>query len=248
MALNTVKPPSSKPRANRPREVAPPTSEAVTTSVVPEPEPVEEEEAPRGPRSTWSVFTMLDRVARMDGLFREGLPVRFLPHVLFIMFLTLVYIGNTHYANRMNRSIQKIKLEIEDLRADKTTLQSDYMEASKQSEVARKVAPYGLVESSSPPFRINVPAGRLDEASLDLVPLLTADSIAARTAAASAAAAAAAAADLDAPVQEAAPPGPVAGGLPDEAAEPPAAGGRAERAATPSSSTRSAARSHEKKR
>jgi hypothetical protein len=126
------------------------------------------------------VFTLLDRVTRMDGLFREGLPVRYLPHVLFVMFLILLYIGNTHYATRMNRAIQKLKLENEDLRADYTTLKSDYMEASKQSEVARKVAAYGLVESSSPPFRIEVPSGRLDEASLDLVPILTADSLAAR--------------------------------------------------------------------
>ena len=154
----------------------------------PEPEfkkPQPELKAPRptrpvGPRSSWSVFTLLERVTRMDGLFREGLPVRYLPHVLFVMFLILVYIGNTHYATRMNRAIQKLKLETEDLRADYTTLKSDYMEASKQSEVARKVAAYGLIESSSPPFRIEVPSGRLDEASLDLVPILTADSLAAR--------------------------------------------------------------------
>ena len=89
------------------------------------------------------MFSLLDRVTSMDGLFREGLPVRYLPHVLFMMFLTLLYIGNTHYGNRMNRNIQRLKLETEDLRADYTTLKSDYMEASKQSEVARKVAAYG---------------------------------------------------------------------------------------------------------
>ncbi|QNP52443.1 hypothetical protein H9L05_01235 [Hymenobacter qilianensis] len=126
------------------------------------------------------MFTLLERITRMDGLFREGLPVRYLPHVLFIMFLTLLYIGNTHYGYRMNRNIQKLKLETEDLRADYTTLKSDYMEASKQSEVARKVAAYGLVESSSPPFRITVPAGRLDEAELDKLPIITADSLMAR--------------------------------------------------------------------
>jgi hypothetical protein len=105
------------------------------------------------------------------------------------MFLTLLYIGNTHYGYRMNRNIQKLKLETEDLRADYTTLKSDYMEASKQSEVARKVAAYGLVESSSPPFRITVPAGRLDEAELVRLPIITADSLAARALADSVAAA-----------------------------------------------------------
>jgi hypothetical protein len=134
------------------------------------------------------LFSLLDRVTSVDGLFREGLPVRFLPHLLFVMLLTLLYIGNTHYGNRMNRSIHRLKQETEDLRADYTTLKSDYMEASKQSEVARKVAAFGLVESSSPPFRISVPAGRLDAAELELMPVLTADTLAARAARDSAAA------------------------------------------------------------
>jgi len=126
------------------------------------------------------LFALLDRFTGLDGLFREGLPVRYLPKLLFVMLLTLLYIGNTHYGNRMNRNIQRLKQETEDLRADYTTLKSDYMEASKQSEVARKVAAIGLVESSSPPFRIAVPAGRLDEAELETMPVLTADTLAAR--------------------------------------------------------------------
>jgi hypothetical protein len=130
----------------------------------------------------WSLFTLLDRFTGLDGLFREGLPVRFLPKMLFVMLLILLYIGNTHYGNRMNRNIQRLKQETEDLRADYTTLKSDYMEASKQSEVARKVAAIGLVESSSPPFRIGVPAGHLDEAELETMPVLTADTLAARAA------------------------------------------------------------------
>ena len=130
----------------------------------------------------WSLFTLLDRFTGLDGLFREGLPVRFLPKMLFVMLLILLYIGNTHYGNRMNRNIQRLKQETEDLRADYTTLKSDYMEASKQSEVARKVAAIGLVESSSPPFRIAVPAGRLDEAELETMPVLTADTLTARAA------------------------------------------------------------------
>ncbi len=138
--------------------------------------------ASRRPASSWSLFSLLDRFTNLDGLFREGLPVRYLPKLLFVMGLTLLYIGNTHYGNRMNRGIQRLKQETEDLRADYTTLKSDYMEASKQSEVARKVAAIGLVESSSPPFRIAVPAGRLENAALETLPVLTADTLSARAA------------------------------------------------------------------
>ena len=189
MAANVFKPaPDTPRRANVARPVVPaPEPEPVAAApeaLEPEVAPVYEvpkrAARPAKPRSTWSLFSLLDRVTSMDGLFREGLPVHYLPHLLFVMLLTLVYIGNTHYGNRMSRSIQKLKQETEDLRADYTTLKSDYMEASKQSEVARKVAAIGLVESSSPPFRIAVPAGRLDEAELELMPVLTADTLAAR--------------------------------------------------------------------
>ncbi|MDB5236292.1 MAG: hypothetical protein JWR44_3285 [Hymenobacter sp.] len=193
MATNTFRPSDSPRRANVPREVPAPAPEvlpeAAVAEEVPGPAPVVVKKAKRArpvvdarPRSSWSLFSLLDRVTSVDGLFREGLPVRYLPHLLFVMALTLLYIGNTHYGNRMNRNIQRLKQETEDLRADYTTLKSDYMEASKQSEVARKVAAFGLVESSSPPFRITVPAGHLDAAELELMPVLTADTLAARAA------------------------------------------------------------------
>ncbi len=202
MAENLLRPTDSPRRANVPREMPPPPPPVLPEPVavaLPEPAPAPappkrprkqpaEPVADTRPRSGWSLFSLLDRMTSVDGLFREGLPVRFLPHMLFIMLLVLLYIGNTHYGNRMNRNIQRLKQETEDLRADYTTLKSDYMEASKQSEVARKVAAFGLVESSSPPFRITVPTGHLDAAELELMPVLTADTLAARAARDSAAA------------------------------------------------------------
>ncbi|WP_071891052.1 FtsL-like putative cell division protein [Hymenobacter sp. PAMC 26628] len=193
MAANTYKPTEAPRRANVPRAPEPaPGPPPAPAAVAPEPvveaprpraaapeRPAPPPRPPRVPR-TWSLFSVFDRMTSVDGLFREGLPVRYLPHLLFVMFLTLLYIGNTHYGNRMSRNIQRLKQETEDLRADYTTLKSDYMEASKQSEVARKVAAFGLVESSSPPFRIQVPAGHLDAAALELMPVLTADTLAAR--------------------------------------------------------------------
>ncbi|WP_400191698.1 FtsL-like putative cell division protein [Hymenobacter sp. B81] len=190
MAINTLRPPAGAPRQNTPRPVAPPPAPEPQPRA---PEPTSAPEKPRKPRkqSSWSLFSLLESLMRVDGLFRDGVPVRFLPHTLFVMLLILLYIGNTHYATRMNRSIQKLKTETEDLRADYTTLKSDYMEASKQSEVARKVAAYGLVESSSPPFRITIPAGELNEDELARMPLQSGDSLAlARVAAADSATAA----------------------------------------------------------
>jgi hypothetical protein len=179
--------PEPAPAPVAPAPVAPPVAPAPAAEKPaaaprrkPAPEPYDDGQPLSSPGSTWSLFSLLDRFTGLDSLFEEGLPVKYLPKLLFVMLLTLLYIGNTHYGNRMNRNIQRLKLETEDLRADYTTLSSDYMEASKQSEVARKVAAIGLIESSSPPFRIVVPAGHLDGAELETMPVLTADTLAAR--------------------------------------------------------------------
>jgi hypothetical protein len=179
--------PEPAPTPVAPAPVAPPVAPAPAAEKPaaaprrkPAPVPYDDGQPLSSPGSTWSLFSLLDRFTGLDSLFEEGLPVKYLPKLLFVMLLTLLYIGNTHYGNRMNRNIQRLKLETEDLRADYTTLSSDYMEASKQSEVARKVAAIGLIESSSPPFRIVVPAGHLDGAELETMPVLTADTLAAR--------------------------------------------------------------------
>ncbi|MEJ8755814.1 FtsL-like putative cell division protein [Pontibacter sp. H259] len=121
--------------------------------------PKPEVEAPKPKkRKGFSIFGLIEKYASLDALFEEGLPIKYLPRILFLTALTLFYIGNNHYAVKTIRRIDKVKMETEDLRADYTTLKSDYMEASKQSEVARNVAPLGLEESSTPPYQVIVSA------------------------------------------------------------------------------------------
>lgn len=118
------------------------------------PEVVQQE--PQKKKKGFSLFALLDKYANVDALFEEGVPLRFMPRILFLTGVTLFYIGNTHFAEKTIRKIDKVKVEVEDLRADYSTLKSDYMEASKQSEVARNVAPLGLEESSTPPYQVIV--------------------------------------------------------------------------------------------
>lgn len=101
-----------------------------------------------------SLFARFETLFRMERVFDEGVPVRYLPFGLFLMLILLTYIGNNHYAERTHRKIQRLESELEDLRADYTTLKADYMFSSKQSEVARKVQPMGLIESQQPPIKL----------------------------------------------------------------------------------------------
>ena len=110
----------------------------------------------------FSVFKLIETSFKMEGVFGEGVPVHYFPKVLFGSFLAIVYIANSHYADKTVRRISKLKVEVEDLRADYTTLKADYMFAGKQSEVAKNVQSIGLVESAEPPYKVVVKKGEFD--------------------------------------------------------------------------------------
>ncbi|HEY3430105.1 MAG TPA: FtsL-like putative cell division protein [Cyclobacteriaceae bacterium] len=106
-----------------------------------------------------SVFSGLEKKLKLESYFEEGFPVQHLPKIIFVVALGLFYIGNTHYAEKTVRKISNMQAEVEDLRADYTTMKSDLMFASKQSEVAKKVKAFGLEESLEPPTKIVVEEG-----------------------------------------------------------------------------------------
>lgn len=102
-------------------------------------------------------FSGLEKKLKLESYFEEGFPVQYLPKILFAVLLSLLYIeNNTHHAEKATRKIDKMQSEVEDLRADYTTLKADIMYASKQSEVARRVKDLGLKESLNPPFKVVV--------------------------------------------------------------------------------------------
>src|SRR3954463_4180404 len=103
-----------------------------------------------------SLFSGMEKKMKLETYFEEGFPVQYLPKILFILVLSLLYIGNTHHAEKTVRAINRAQSEVEDLRADYTTLKADVMFASKQSEVARRVKELGLKESLRPPFKVVV--------------------------------------------------------------------------------------------
>lgn len=108
-------------------------------------------------KSGESLFTRIEKFFKLDVSVEDGLPVRFVPYILYFTIIGIFYIGNNHYADKTIRKIIKLEQEVEDLRADYTTLKADYMYDSKQSEVAARVKKLGLEESSTPPYKIVIP-------------------------------------------------------------------------------------------
>ena len=110
------------------------------------------------PKKGKGLFSRFERLVRFDRLFEEGLPLRYLPNILYASLLVIIYIGYHHYAEKTTRDINKIESEVEALRADYTTLKADYMYSRLQSEVAKKVKQIDLEEAAKPPQKIIVQA------------------------------------------------------------------------------------------
>lgn len=101
------------------------------------------------------LFSFLNRWFGLDGGTAEVIHVRFLPQILFISAICIVYIGNRNYAEKKIRKINALETEVSDLRADYTTLKARYKFSSKQSEVAKQARRLGLYESKVPPYKVS---------------------------------------------------------------------------------------------
>lgn len=71
---------------------------------------------------------------------------------LFLAALAVIYIYNGHYADKVVRDINHTGKELKELQYEYKTLKSEVMFRSKQSELAKAVAPFGLRELTSPPY------------------------------------------------------------------------------------------------
>jgi len=80
--------------------------------------------------------------------------VRNVRFFLFLAALAVVYIYNGHYADKTIRNINKVSNDLKELQYEYKTLKSEVMFRSKQSELAKAVAPLGLKEIVVPPVVI----------------------------------------------------------------------------------------------
>ncbi len=88
------------------------------------------------------------------GFLAKDSSVRFLPFLLFLAFIGLVYIANIYYAEETIRDIDDLNKELKELRYEYIATHTKLMRISKQSEVAKKLKVLGLKESTTPPYKI----------------------------------------------------------------------------------------------
>ncbi|RFS25118.1 hypothetical protein DVR12_04900 [Chitinophaga silvatica] len=82
--------------------------------------------------------------------------VRNMPFIGFLAVLALIYIANSHLAEKRIRRINKLGKEIKELKWEYLNVKSQLMFQSKMSEVSKAVEPLGLKQLSSPPQKIEL--------------------------------------------------------------------------------------------
>ncbi|PSL50120.1 hypothetical protein CLV51_1011464 [Chitinophaga niastensis] len=80
--------------------------------------------------------------------------VQNMPFIGFLSILALIYIANSHLAEKKIRRINQLGKEIKELKWEYINVKSELMFRSKMSEVSKSVEPLGLKELSSPPQKI----------------------------------------------------------------------------------------------
>lgn len=113
---------------------------------------------PQKRKQSSGLFGYIEQKIPLTQIFADGLPARYLPIILYGFLLGIFYVGNTHYYERKARQLVILEKQIETLRVEFIALKSAYMLMRKQSSVAQRVAPIGIMEAKEPPYVIKLTA------------------------------------------------------------------------------------------
>lgn len=80
--------------------------------------------------------------------------IKNIPFYFFISAIAIVYIANGHYADKTMRQINDTEKNLKEMEYEFKTIKQEVIFRSKESELAKAVAPLGLKPLMVPPFRI----------------------------------------------------------------------------------------------
>lgn len=128
------------------------------------PEPEVKKEKPKRKRKENPVVKRLQSI--LDGsILTKDSVLKSIPFVFYIVLLIVFYIANTYYAEKKIIEIERIKKELKELRSENITTKSKLMFYSRQSEVIKRIEPYGIKESLIPPHKIFIEPDTSDKAT-----------------------------------------------------------------------------------
>jgi hypothetical protein len=95
--------------------------------------------------------------AILDGSFlTRKWVISMLPFIMYLVLLTIIYIGNQYSSLRRVKEIEIISNDLKELRNEHISTKSELMYQKRRSELARKLLEQGVKESNTPPVKIYV--------------------------------------------------------------------------------------------
>lgn len=89
-------------------------------------------------------------------LFKREEASRWLPFVLFLFALVIVYITIQQFSERTVRQTEKINHDIKELRSEYLSTKAELMQSSLQTDIAKKLESSGLKELREPAVKYNL--------------------------------------------------------------------------------------------
>jgi hypothetical protein len=86
--------------------------------------------------------------------YEERVPVKYFYYFGWVVFLLVIYERIGFQSEYYIRKSINLKKEVDDLRAEYTSIHAEYMKSGKQSVVIEKVKEIGLEENLTPPKKI----------------------------------------------------------------------------------------------
>ncbi|MCF0071568.1 hypothetical protein LZD49_13910 [Dyadobacter sp. CY261] len=109
----------------------------------------------------YHLFNWLNKFLPLDKVFgekvpgqEERLPVKYFYYFGWVIVLLVAYERIGFQSEEYVRKAIKLKKEVDDLKAEYTSIHAEYERAGKQSVVVEKVQAEGLVENLTPPKKI----------------------------------------------------------------------------------------------
>lgn len=89
-------------------------------------------------------------------LLSQQVLVKNIPFFLYLACLAILYIYNGHRVEKTIKDISKTSKELKESQFEYKMLRSEWMFSTKQSEVVKSTAPYGLIETDEPPVNLDL--------------------------------------------------------------------------------------------
>ena len=101
----------------------------------------------------------LGRVSSYKVRMKDDLAIKYLPYLLYMTLLGIIYIANNHNAEKLAGEITKLEREVKVKQMEYSTLKYEFMNASRKAEIAQKLRSMDLYPNDRPVIRIGDSSG-----------------------------------------------------------------------------------------